>query len=254
MKKDTSTKGTIIFVHGAWHGKWCWEENFVPAFAAQGYKTITFDLPGHDKPGKIKGINKYTLGRYVQALRQQVEQHGEENAIIIGHSMGGRVLQRYLKKYSCKKAVFLASVPHGGVLLTTLKFALKPYFYPSLFFLNLYGLVDTLEKSKHAFFSQDIPESKLHKYSSQLCSESFLAFLQMLLPICRTKHDTSIPICVVAAKQDAIFSIREQKSLAKKYKVQEENYIELDNIAHDMMLDVNHKQVSDAILNWLNKI
>jgi len=53
-------KETIVFVHGAWHGKWCWDKYFAPEFSAKGYNVITFDLPGHDKPGKIKGINKFS--------------------------------------------------------------------------------------------------------------------------------------------------------------------------------------------------
>lgn len=27
----------IVFVHGAWHGAWCWEEHFVDYFAQHGY-------------------------------------------------------------------------------------------------------------------------------------------------------------------------------------------------------------------------
>ncbi len=32
----------ILFVHGAWHGAWCWE-NFLPYFAERGYESHRYD-------------------------------------------------------------------------------------------------------------------------------------------------------------------------------------------------------------------
>jgi hypothetical protein len=29
-------KTPLLFVHGAWHGAWCWEEKFLPYFADRG--------------------------------------------------------------------------------------------------------------------------------------------------------------------------------------------------------------------------
>jgi pimeloyl-ACP methyl ester carboxylesterase len=37
--KEGTRPTPILFVHGAWHGAWCWEENFLPYFAGKGYST-----------------------------------------------------------------------------------------------------------------------------------------------------------------------------------------------------------------------
>ena len=37
----------IVFVHGAWHGAWCWEEHFLDYFAQHGYVVLAFDLRQH---------------------------------------------------------------------------------------------------------------------------------------------------------------------------------------------------------------
>jgi len=37
---------TFVFVHGAWHGGWCWSE-VVRLLAERGYPAIALDLPGH---------------------------------------------------------------------------------------------------------------------------------------------------------------------------------------------------------------
>lgn len=36
----------LVFVHGAWHALWCWEEHFLPFFAQAGYTVHAFDLRG----------------------------------------------------------------------------------------------------------------------------------------------------------------------------------------------------------------
>ena len=45
---ETEARPTpILFIHGAWHAAWCWEENFLPYFASQGYSSHAVSLRGH---------------------------------------------------------------------------------------------------------------------------------------------------------------------------------------------------------------
>ena len=37
----------LLFVHGAWHGAWCWERYFLGFFADQGYRCVAVSLRGH---------------------------------------------------------------------------------------------------------------------------------------------------------------------------------------------------------------
>lgn len=242
-------KETILFVHGAWHGKWCWDKYFRAAFSNQGYNVITFNLPGHDRPGQVSGINRISFGTYVQALKEQVNKL-EELPIIVGHSMGGLIVQKYLETATCKKAILLASVPPYGVINTTLRLARKPFFFPSLLGLNLFKIVNSQEKSKDAFFSEGIDESELKEYTDQLCSESFSAFLTMLLPQVKVNQNADIPILVLGARNDTIFTVRDNEITAQKFNA---DLIILEDIAHDMMLDTNHQATSEAIINWLEK-
>lgn len=244
MKKET-----IIFVHGAWHGKWCWDKYFRPTFLHHGYDVITFNLPGHESHGKVKGINKLRIGDYVRALEAEVQKL-DDSCIIIGHSMGGLIVQKYLEQNSCKKAVLLASVPPYGVIKTTLRFLKKSHAYPALLGFNLYGLVDSLEKSRQAFFSQELSDAELKEYTDQLCSESYLAFLDMLLPRIKTNHHLKIPMLVIGGKNDTIFLESEVRHTARRYQA---DLIMVEDIAHDMMLDVHHEKVAQEIINWLEQ-
>jgi len=240
---------SVLFIHGAWHGAWCWEEHFVHKFTAAGYDCHTLDLPMHDQSGKVNGINQLSIDDYVAAVKIKVDEI-DEQLIMIGHSMGGIILQKYLEQYTCAKAVLLAPAPPHGIFRTTLKFLTKPYAWWPLLTMNLYGLVDTPYKVRWAFFSNKISDEDLQRYTYKLCSESYLAFLNMLMPRIKLGHHRSIPMLVLAAELDNIFSIRDNERTAGKYDAE---LIIVKNIGHDMMLDNGHDGVSDIIIKWLGK-
>ena len=37
----------LLFVHGAWHAAWCWDEHFFDYFADKGYRALAVSLRGH---------------------------------------------------------------------------------------------------------------------------------------------------------------------------------------------------------------
>lgn len=242
-------KETIIFVHGAWHGKWCWEKYFKPTFVSHGYDVVLFDLPGHDKPGKIKGINKYSIGDYVRVLENEVQKL-DSDPILIGHSMGGLIIQKYLEKYSCKKAILMAPVPYYGVRKSTLRYMKKSYFYLTMLGLNMYKIVDSLEKSREAFFSKELSNEDVKEYSEKLCSESFLAYINMNFTRIKINFHTKIPMLVVGGKDDTVFLESEIEDTAIRYNAE---LIMFDNMAHDMMLDVHQEKVSKEIIKWIER-
>ena len=41
---EPTQKPPILCIHGAYHAAWCWEENFLPHFAALGYETAAVSL------------------------------------------------------------------------------------------------------------------------------------------------------------------------------------------------------------------
>jgi len=79
---------SFVFVHGAWHGAWCWSK-VVPLLEAKGHKTTALDLPGHGEDDTP--ITQVTFEAYCNKLRGVVEA-APEPVILVGHSMGGRVI------------------------------------------------------------------------------------------------------------------------------------------------------------------
>lgn len=105
----SGNKGTILFVHGMCHGSWCWEEAFIPFFERKGYQCQTLTLEGH-VAGNKQSISHVRLADFDRNIGEAVSSMNEP-PFLIGHSMGGMVVQRYLRTEKCRKVVLMASVP-----------------------------------------------------------------------------------------------------------------------------------------------
>lgn len=105
----TGTKPTFVFVHGAWHGGWCWSE-MVRLLGEQGFPALALDLPGHGLTARIPvsynaiAQNPAAVGTEVSALAglslndyrdmvlkviRGLTRDGSGPVILVGHSSGG---------------------------------------------------------------------------------------------------------------------------------------------------------------------
>jgi pimeloyl-ACP methyl ester carboxylesterase len=77
---------TLILVHGACHGGWCWER-VMPLLEAEGVRVVAPDLPEW-QPGARDPIGFW--GEFVADLARA--QAPEDRVILCGHSRGGVVI------------------------------------------------------------------------------------------------------------------------------------------------------------------
>lgn len=240
----------LLFVHGAWHGAWCWEEHFLPYFAEKGYQVHALSLRGH---GQSEGRERlrWTRAKDYLADIHQVASQLATPPIIIGHSMGGYLVQKYLEAYPVTAVVLLAPVPAKGVLRTSLNVARR---YPIRFLqlnlsLSLRPLVGTEAMAKELLFSADFPREKLQRYFSQLQDESYLGFLDMLfLNLPRPKKVKQTPMLVLGGSDDALFTVKEFQATAAAYGGECEIF---SGMAHDMMLEGDWELVARRTAEWI---
>ena len=98
----------FVFVHGAWHGAWCWSK-VVPLLEGRGHQAIALDLPGHGRDDTP--ITQVTFDAYCNKLREILEAQPEP-VILVGHSMGGRVITQVaeLRPDKIKTLVYVAGI------------------------------------------------------------------------------------------------------------------------------------------------
>jgi pimeloyl-ACP methyl ester carboxylesterase len=104
----------LLFVHGAWHGAWCWQEYFLPYFSRAGFAVYALSLRGH---GRSAGRDRLRWARVNDYMRDVESIVGRlpSHPVLIGHSMGGAVVQKYLERHAAPGGVLLASVPPAGI-------------------------------------------------------------------------------------------------------------------------------------------
>jgi len=242
----------ILFVHGMFHGAWCWDEYFLPYFAQHGYAAHALSLRGHVGSEGRERLHCTSLADYVSDL-SQVGQQLPSPPVLVGHSMGGMIIQKYLQSHQSPAAVLLASVSPKGLLSATMRaFRLHPLiFIKANFTLSTYPIIGTPQRCRELFFSPDIPEEKLMTYFALMQDESFRAYLEMiLLGLLPPATITQTPLLVLGAANDAAIFTREVEATAQRHNTQAEFF---PDMAHDMMLEADWQAVADRILGWLSK-
>lgn len=77
---------TIVLVHGAWHGAWCWTK-VVPELRALGISVVAPDLPGHGDDTSPVGDLSVDAARVAEVVRSI-----DGPVVLVGHSYGGVVI------------------------------------------------------------------------------------------------------------------------------------------------------------------
>lgn len=238
----------LLFVHGAWHAAWCWEEHFLPYFAQHGYESLALSLRGHGK--SAEKVRWASAVDYVNDV-EQVARSLDRFPVLIGHSLGGYVVQKYLEGRRAPAAVLLASAPWRGILPFFLRYTRR---HPGAILkmvrrLDPYEMIGTPELSKQALFSPDMPDAQARAYFERLQAESFRVALDSALLNLPNASGVTAPVLVLAAENDRIFTREEQETTALAYQTQAEFF----PMAHDMMLEAGWQTVADRIIEWLNE-
>lgn len=240
----------LLFVHGAWHGAWCWDRGFLERIARQGFDVHAMSLRGHGRSAGRDRLRTTRVRDFVDDI-EEVADSLRAPPIIIGHSMGGFLTQKLMERRRLPGVVLLASMPPNGVaafvgklirtdpvgaLQANLRLQLRP-------------VVSTPDRVKRLFFSKVTPDADIDLFASQLGDEAFFAYLDMLFAdLCKPAKGT--PVLVLGAENDAIFPIETQRRIAAAYGTEA---IVFPNMAHDMMLEPNWERVADLIAAWVRE-
>jgi pimeloyl-ACP methyl ester carboxylesterase len=89
-----STRATLVLVHGAWHGSWCWQR-LIPHLEERGIAVRTVDLPSvirrETPPSASSGGRAAGLREDAAAVRAIVDSITGP-VVLCGHSYGGMVI------------------------------------------------------------------------------------------------------------------------------------------------------------------
>ncbi len=250
--KNITGKYPILFLHGMWHGAWVWKKYFLPRFEKLGYKAYAMSLSNHANSPRKKAFNLLRINDYVDDLKQTINSL-DSKPILVGHSMGGFIVQKYLENNKVPGAVLMASVPPFGIWSPTID-VLKKFpidFIIANVTLNLKHIVNSTNRYKHILCSDNADISDVKKYVSKVNTESYMAYLDMLgFNLVKSKL-IETPLLILGGEKDRAIPLKVLKLTAKKYGV---TPVIFNNMGHNMMLTPDYKKVADEIDIWIKQL
>jgi pimeloyl-ACP methyl ester carboxylesterase len=252
LPRHSSNKPPILFIHGAFSGAWCWDEHFLPYFAQHGYPAYAVSLRGHGKSQGSELLLQASLDDYVADVTSVVNKIAQP-LVLIGHSMGGMVAQKYMESQSLRAVILMNSVPPTGLSSSSLYLSFTaPYLMQQLSVIQTAGPEHiALSAVKKALFSEDIPDAEVQRFFNRMQGESQRVIMDMLglnLPTLADYHH--FPMLVLGAENDAFFPTLIVDSTAKIYRADKHIF---PNIAHAMMLEKRWQTVADKMIHWLGQ-
>ncbi len=239
----------LLFIHGMLHGAWCWEMHFLDWFARHGFAAYAVILRGHGQSEGRERLRWTRIAEFVDDVESAVAQL-PRSPVLIGHSMGGFVIQKYLERHDAPGAVLLSSPPPSGMARATARVARR---HPLLFTRimatqRVKALVETPELAREAFFSPDVPETSLERYWQLMQDESFMALLDMVVLDLPRPDRVKSPLLVLGAGRETMLSREDIEATARAYHAPCEI---IPGVAHNSMLEQQWESVAERILAWL---
>jgi pimeloyl-ACP methyl ester carboxylesterase len=241
----------LLFVHGAFAGAWCWEEHFLPFFAEAGYASYAVSLSGHGGSRGRERLDHLAIADYVADLAEVVERLPVP-PILIGHSMGGFVVQKYLEKHEAAGAVLMCSGPPQGLMSAAFGVMFsRPGLFSDLNTLMSGGQV-ALDSLREALFAQPVDMDDLTRFYRASQPESHRAIWDMsLFDLPHPSRIGKLPMLVFGAEHDHLMPPSMAEMTARTYGVEAEIF---PGMGHGLMLERDWRKVAQRILDWLPEV
>lgn len=254
-----SLSKSILFITGAFVGNNCWDEWSV-YFEKKGYKTIAPPWPNKDADPEELRNRQPDAGIASNRLADLTEYYAgvarslEEQPILIGHSIGGLIVQLLLQRGLGVGGVAIHSVPPQGII--TFKFSFLKAGWGALGFFTStkksylisfrawqYAFTNgmTCKEQKESYYKFAIPESKL-VVRDTISVAAKINFKNLHAPLLLTSgsDDNSIPASL-------------NYSNYKKYKQSNSvtDYKEFKGRNHFVLGQPTWKEDADYIIDWI---
>jgi pimeloyl-ACP methyl ester carboxylesterase len=244
----------LLFVHGGYSHAALWGVRFIPYFQQHGYDCYALDLSGHgSQPADRQSLDEFGIDDFVADLTAAVARL-PELPVLIGHSMGCLVCQRFLEQGQARAVAFLAPVPPTGTGGTASRLALTmPDFFAELpNAVNGTASEKTMQTMAGVYFSPTMPAAETVHYLPLIQPESEKAVAEMLIAPWRiARRRQHLPALVMGGSADQVFPAAMLYFTAAAWGAQTKI---IADAGHMLMLDPQWPEAAGKLLEWLDKL
>ena len=246
-----SPRPPLLFIHGAFAGGWMWTETFMPYFAAAGYPCHALSLRGHGGSSGHEQINWLSVADYVDDVRSVVQALAID-PVLIGHSMGGFIAQKYLEHHPARAVALLCSVPPQGLVAAQFHLMLqKPGIFLELNRILAGNYTDT-DTLREALFAGEADPEMLQTWLSRMQNESQRAIWDMsMFSLPNLLHMRRPPMLIVGAQHDVLVPAFLVQTTAQTYG--EPCHI-LPGMGHAITHEKDWPAAAGLVASWLAQL
>jgi len=251
---------TIVFIHGLFMNPKSWSP-WISHFEKIGYTCYAPAYPYHEgEPEELRKkpsakLNNLTLDEVYKSISSFILSL-PESPILIGHSMGGLIVQKLLANNIGLAGIAIDSAPPKGIVSSKWSFlksnlpVINPLqgntvFLPGLkWFHYAFCHLMTMEQAKASYNQLVVPESRNIPRSSA-GKDGIIDF--------KKPH---APLLIIAGEKDHIVpaAMNKKNFLAYKANTGILNFKLFENRTHFICVQENWEEVANYIADWLSKL
>jgi pimeloyl-ACP methyl ester carboxylesterase len=251
---------SIVFIHGMYMTALCWE-HWLDYFQAKGYECVAPAWPGRDQSVEVlrKSHPDAQLGQL--KLRQVVEHYERiirgmnEKPILIGHSMGGLVVQILLQREAGSAGVAIDSAPPQGVITPSWAFLKSNWPHINPFVSKNQPIQMTLERFQYAFVNGLPLAEQQAAYERYAVPESRQVPAESLTSVAAIDfRKAHAPLLLIAGSNDHLIPAALNRINFEKYKrsPSRTDFKEFPGRAHFIIGQEHWQEVAEAVSAWLD--
>ncbi len=250
---------TVVFVHGMYMTPLCWEQ-WVERFQSKGYRSLAPAWPGRDQPIEVlrqrhpdPQLGQLTLSKVLDSLAGTIKQLNEK-PIVIGHSMGGLIVQLLLNRELAAAAVAIDSAPPFGVFTMKWPFLKSNWPHISPFAAQDKPIAMTFERFQYTFVNTLPLAEQRAAYERYVVPESRRVPRESLTARIDFKKPHA-PLLLIAGSADHIIPASLNRSNYAKYRSSPSvtDFKEFAGRTHFIVGQAGWEEVADYVLGWLKE-
>lgn len=240
----------LLFIHGSYCAAWVWDEHFLPYLAQQGFDSYAVSLRGHGRSAGRETLKKARIADFIADVNQVIAEMPRK-PVLLGHSLGGGVVERYLAQYPDTPAgVLIAPAPYAGIFTSAIQMLRanpKPVW--DAIRQRDFKVLSTQVTRSH-MMANVAPERRADYLARLEPEESVQAIVDLEFHKVNPRR-IHAPLLLLGGCSDQMVYDWQIERTGKVFNIPPHFF---PGMGHEMMLESGWQQVADCIIDWLHAL